>query len=205
MMHVVCTTDSNYVMPTGVMIKSLSVNNNEERIVFHIVVDESVTTQQKKELNRVLCENPQHSLLFHLVDDTLFDDFPQLGASNPKLFITKATYYRLLFAEILPDSINKVIYLDCDMIVLGSIAELWNIDISHYALAAVTDMSERIHKETATILLKLEVRKNEEDEIVVERESGLKGKTKVEKVGRNDPCPCGSGKKYKHCCGKNQE
>jgi SEC-C motif-containing protein len=22
------------------------------------------------------------------------------------------------------------------------------------------------------------------------------------KVGRNDPCPCGSGKKYKHCCGK---
>ena len=23
-----------------------------------------------------------------------------------------------------------------------------------------------------------------------------------EKVGRNDPCPCGSGKKYKHCCGK---
>ena len=23
-----------------------------------------------------------------------------------------------------------------------------------------------------------------------------------EKVGRNDPCPCGSGKKYKKCCGK---
>jgi preprotein translocase subunit SecA len=23
------------------------------------------------------------------------------------------------------------------------------------------------------------------------------------KIGRNDPCPCGSGKKYKHCCGKN--
>ncbi|MCQ2509949.1 MAG: SEC-C domain-containing protein [Lachnospiraceae bacterium] len=25
---------------------------------------------------------------------------------------------------------------------------------------------------------------------------------KAKKVGRNDPCPCGSGKKYKHCCGK---
>ena len=24
------------------------------------------------------------------------------------------------------------------------------------------------------------------------------------KVGRNDPCPCGSGKKYKHCCGRNK-
>ena len=25
---------------------------------------------------------------------------------------------------------------------------------------------------------------------------------KGEKIGRNDPCPCGSGKKYKKCCGK---
>ncbi len=24
----------------------------------------------------------------------------------------------------------------------------------------------------------------------------------IQKVGRNEPCPCGSGKKYKHCCGK---
>lgn len=29
-------------------------------------------------------------------------------------------------------------------------------------------------------------------------------KTAAQKVGRNDPCPCGSGKKYKHCCGKFQ-
>jgi preprotein translocase subunit SecA len=28
--------------------------------------------------------------------------------------------------------------------------------------------------------------------------------TKKEKVGRNDPCPCGSGKKYKKCCGRNE-
>jgi hypothetical protein len=27
---------------------------------------------------------------------------------------------------------------------------------------------------------------------------------RTEKVGRNDPCPCGSGKKFKACCGKNQ-
>ena len=26
----------------------------------------------------------------------------------------------------------------------------------------------------------------------------------AQRVGRNDPCPCGSGKKYKACCGKNQ-
>ena len=27
---------------------------------------------------------------------------------------------------------------------------------------------------------------------------------KGDKIGRNDPCPCGSGKKYKNCCGKNK-
>ena len=26
---------------------------------------------------------------------------------------------------------------------------------------------------------------------------------RVNKIGRNEPCPCGSGKKYKNCCGKN--
>jgi len=35
--------------------------------------------------------------------------------------------------------------------------------------------------------------------------TGSKGDAKPRssmKIGRNDPCPCGSGKKYKHCCGK---
>ena len=30
-------------------------------------------------------------------------------------------------------------------------------------------------------------------------------KTVKQKVGRNDPCPCGSGKKYKKCCGMKEE
>jgi preprotein translocase subunit SecA len=29
-------------------------------------------------------------------------------------------------------------------------------------------------------------------------------KVEGKKIGRNDPCPCGSGKKYKHCCGKSE-
>ena len=29
-------------------------------------------------------------------------------------------------------------------------------------------------------------------------------KSQEKRIGRNDPCPCGSGKKYKNCCGKNQ-
>ena len=32
--------------------------------------------------------------------------------------------------------------------------------------------------------------------------SGLAQSPPSSKIGRNDPCPCGSGRKYKHCCGK---
>lgn len=30
----------------------------------------------------------------------------------------------------------------------------------------------------------------------------LKRQTAIKPISRNAPCPCGSGKKYKHCCGK---
>jgi preprotein translocase subunit SecA len=35
------------------------------------------------------------------------------------------------------------------------------------------------------------------------KELGEEEGQKKKKIGRNDPCPCGSGLKYKHCCGKN--
>ena len=69
------------------------------------------------------------------------------------------------------------------------------------------DMVSRIHTETASILLKAVFGKRPAPSA-----GGGKGKApepprpvvnKGAKVGRNDPCPCGSGKKYKNCCGKN--
>ena len=40
------------------------------------------------------------------------------------------------------------------------------------------------------------------DRVVYENEEGIPFIRQNKKVGRNDPCPCGSGKKYKHCCGR---
>jgi len=69
---------------------------------------------------------------------------------------------------------------------------------------------QRIDSQTTTYLLKAEVRQNSERKKVAEgvtNENSTKVKKKspkrVEKIGRNDPCPCGSGKKYKQCCGRN--
>lgn len=69
-------------------------------------------------------------------------------------------------------------------------------------------MINTINKEVATYLLKSEIRQNIERKEVVKKTITNDGKDAVRiqrksnKVGRNDPCPCGSGKKYKQCCGK---
>ncbi|MBI5251486.1 MAG: preprotein translocase subunit SecA [Desulfomonile tiedjei] len=81
------------------------------------------------------------------------------------------------------------------------------------------DMSQRIKEETVRNLFIVKIATGEElEEIAPQREqeivmshgdsaSGGDSKPKTvrrqaDKVGRNDPCPCGSGKKYKKCCGK---
>ena len=71
------------------------------------------------------------------------------------------------------------------------------------------NLLSRIDREVSVFLIKAEIRQN------IERKENAKGMTnedlnkvkkqtpkKVKKIGRNDPCPCGSGKKYKQCCGK---
>ncbi len=72
-------------------------------------------------------------------------------------------------------------------------------------------MLQAIDKDVSVFLLKAEIRQNierkENTEPMTTNDSEaepVKRKPKrVKKIGRNDPCPCGSGKKYKNCCGKN--
>ena len=71
------------------------------------------------------------------------------------------------------------------------------------------NMMATINSEISSFLLNAEVRQNIEREEVKnirtnDSSEGVKSKPKKadKKIGRNDPCPCGSGKKYKNCCGK---
>ena len=72
------------------------------------------------------------------------------------------------------------------------------------------ELLSKIDAQVTTYLLKAEVRQNSERKKVadkvstneVKEKSGKQQPKKVNKIGRNDPCPCGSGKKYKQCCGK---
>ena len=70
------------------------------------------------------------------------------------------------------------------------------------------EMFDTINREITKYLLKAEIKQNLERKEVAKptgtNDSKDKVKTtrKVEKIGRNEPCPCGSGRKYKVCCGK---
>ncbi|MBC2714253.1 MAG: preprotein translocase subunit SecA [Desulfobacteraceae bacterium] len=77
------------------------------------------------------------------------------------------------------------------------------------------EMVARVREETITILFRIQIAEpsvvnelstpKEQEMNFSHSDSGLKKAPVVrdkDKVGRNDPCPCGSGKKYKKCCGK---
>ena len=59
----------------------------------------------------------------------------------------------------------------------------------------------KLKTDLVTMLLNLKIiQKEEEDNSQNKVKENLKSIAKS-KIGRNEPCPCGSGKKYKHCCG----
>ena len=70
-------------------------------------------------------------------------------------------------------------------------------------------MLQKIDKDITIFLLKAEIRHNVERKAVSKKQitnesddTAKRTPKKSKKIGRNDPCPCGSGKKYKQCCGK---
>lgn len=137
-MDIVVCTDKRNIMPTGVMICSVCENNRDVDIVFHIIIDEDVTIKNRHELETVIAPYNNKSVVFHPVTEGIKNNtFPGIDKRIPR-----ASYFRLFLTELLPDNIHKVLYFDGDMIVRHSLTELWNVDVSAYALAAVPDMRE---------------------------------------------------------------
>ncbi len=74
------------------------------------------------------------------------------------------------------------------------------------AIDMFDEMIDAINRDTVATLCKGVLRANVERKKVAEESSTNENKTVVnkdKKIGRNDPCPCGSGRKYKNCCGNN--
>ena len=136
---IVTCTDKKFVMPTGVMMISVCENNPETDIVFHIIVDDNVKTEDLQDLEDIVNTYSGKSVAFYNANEKMLKMSFPIGL--PKEYITKATYYRLYLAELLPQELDKVLYLDGDLIVRHSLLPLWNTDLGENALAAASDSS----------------------------------------------------------------
>lgn len=124
--------DTGYYQHLCVALTSILENNRSCRFAFYVLTDRAGAAEEKNILAlRERYEN--FDIRFIAVSNDDVSGF-RLNMSH----ITIQTYYRYFIPVIAPD-LDKALYLDCDLIVDGDIAELWNTNIEGYCLAGVEE------------------------------------------------------------------
>jgi len=126
MMNILLTLDKNYLLPMRVLLTSLFVSNPGERFHLYIAGD----GLEDADLPHALCDRFDASITLLAVDDSLFAAAPTLR------YYSRAMYYRLLAAQLLPQSIDRALYLDPDMLVIGPLRDLYDADMGDNLFAA---------------------------------------------------------------------
>lgn len=137
-MYIVCATDNKFAQHCAVTFISLLKNNASNVIIY--LLTEGLTPDNEKKLTDLVTENGG---ILHII---LVNSEALKNCPMPPLYklshISIATYYRLLVSQLLPENIEKVIYLDCDIVVRHSIDDLWNYNIDEYAIGAVYQIAD---------------------------------------------------------------
>ena len=137
---VLCATDNNYAPYCGIMLTSLFESNKDCRFQVFVFVDGVVSESNSRKF-RGLGEKYNSEVNLVNIDNRMLEDFPvnsQRDVDN-HVWVTLPTYYRLLAARLLPPTVHRVLYLDCDVAVVGDIKPFWNLDLSGKAIAGITD------------------------------------------------------------------
>lgn len=124
--------NEGYVTPLCTVIFSILKNNVNQSIRFH-VCGSGLSKNSRQRLDEICSRCPQASIEYIEINDKMFD-----GINMSIKHISIETYFRFLLAELLPD-IDRVLYMDADIIVDGSLSALWNIDMQDNLLAGVRD------------------------------------------------------------------
>lgn len=131
--NILCATDDAYVPYCGIMLTSLFESNRSS--VFHVFVISSDLSEAGRSALSRLGDTYGSTISFVAIDRKLVENFPIKKTDHVSL----ATYYRLFAPKILPKDIGRILYLDCDMVVDGSIEDMYTSDIEGIALACVLD------------------------------------------------------------------
>lgn len=133
-LNVVMAIDTAYAPHAGAAIHSALVEaRTPARYRFHILNDGRLSASSRSGLEELTARFGA-KVQFHNVDDAALRWLPMNRAH-----ISRATYYRLVMADLLPPEIRKVIYLDADVIVTAPLEELWQIDLEGRPIAGAPD------------------------------------------------------------------
>jgi lipopolysaccharide biosynthesis glycosyltransferase len=131
-LNIVTACDEHYAQQLSVMLLSLVEHNKHYVVNVFVIIPESI---HESTLDKI-----RHSIS-GFSDNLHFLKTSPNAVENLKVFkgVSYTTYYKLFIGKLLPQSIEKVIYLDCDIVVRGRLDELWNAHHEHYIVGAVTD------------------------------------------------------------------
>lgn len=126
--NILVTFDKNYINPFKVMIKSLAVTNSTCK--FSIWLLHSAIADKDLNLLNEYCQSLGMEFNWIKVDRDYFKNAP-ISKRYPQ-----EMYYRLLSPLLLPKTLDKIIYIDPDILVLNSILPLWNLKLKENVFAA---------------------------------------------------------------------
>ena len=132
MINIAIALDNVLVLQSCVLLYSIGINNQNEDITVYVLYsrlnDEDMYMMQSS-----VNEFPGIKLNFCFIDKEIFGDLPDYEEWSIE------TFYRLALPDILPGDVERILYLDIDMIVNKSLTELYYLDFEGNLLAAGKD------------------------------------------------------------------
>jgi lipopolysaccharide biosynthesis glycosyltransferase len=129
--HIGTGFDRGYLGPFCALVSSLIENHPEDRFEIHAIA-EGLSDEEKKDIADNV-ERSGNRISFYSVAPSLVKKFVLSGEW------TSAVYYRLFFSVLLAEHIQRLLYLDCDTLVVKSLRSFFDIDLGSYPLGAVYD------------------------------------------------------------------
>jgi len=137
-LDVACAAEGEtYVAHSAAMLHSLLDANRGHDLHVHYMHGPDISTALETRLAGMV-EREGGRISFIRVPDERVEGLPT------KDFTRKATWYRIFLPELLPD-VERILYLDADLIVLDEVAPLWELDLAGHWVAAVTNVFQHNH------------------------------------------------------------
>jgi|SRR5699024_10852410 len=138
---VVGAADENYAKYLLVAFVSALLNTTDKARIKFFCLDGGIEPQTKKTMENKI-EELGSSIIFLTIDGAQYDQFKVIK------HLTKVAYYRLSIPELFQGVTDRVLYLDCDLIVTGDLLQLLQVNFGREPVAAVEDISKRSHINT---------------------------------------------------------